>query len=311
MRLLALVALVLGCYREPPPKKPESPQPIVVEPPKHVRTAQDPLGYLPIDSEIVLSLDAVQVRQSALWARFEPLVMTKAAPSIDKFKLACGFDPMQMIRRVAVGMKNIDAQHPDSVIVVRGLERDRTMRCLVQTLGRDPTIATMENGIVVFPAKPAGDAPMALAFADASTLVFLSGPDASAETMRAALESASPLRRSPKFVAMFDQIDPKRAGWFVVNGNARALQQLGAFGVAVRGMFGSVDLAAGIVADLRLRTDDAKKAQDFVTMVQGQLGAIRTFVDKFEVTAREGDVVFDLAMTDDQADAIIKMLGLP
>jgi hypothetical protein len=310
MRILALVALV-GCYREPPPKKPESPQqPVVVGAPKHVRTAQDPLGFLRIDSEIVIHLDAVQVRRSSLWARFEPLLMTKAATTLDQIKQACGFDPLQMIRRIAVGMKNLEAQHPDTVMVLRGLERDRTMRCLVQTLGRDPTIATMDNGIVVIPGKN-GDTPIALAFADSDTLLLLGGPDATAEAMRVVLASGSPLRDSPRFVEMLEQLDQKRAMWFLVNGNAKFLQQMAALGVSSRGAFGSIDLTTGVAADLRLRTDDAQKAQTFVMMVQGQLPTIRNFVDKLEVTLREADILFDIAATDDQVDNIIKMMGIP
>jgi hypothetical protein len=74
---------------------------------------------------------------------------------------------------------------------------------------------------------------------------------------------------------------------------------------------GSVDLTTGVVADLRLRTDDAQKAQTFVTMVQAQLPAVRNFVDKLEVTLREADILFDIAATDDQVDNIIKMIGIP
>jgi hypothetical protein len=311
MRKLALAAFVVGCYHEPAPRKPAPPPPapVALEQPRHVRTAQDPLGFLAIDSEIVMQLDLAQVRRSTLWTRFEPLVMAKAASTLDQIKLACGFDPLQMIRRVVVGMKHVDAPHPDTVIVLRGLERDRTMRCFVQTLGRDPTIATMDQGIVVIPRKN-GDTPLALAFADASTLLLVGGPDVTADTMRAVLEAGTPLRGSPGFLDMFDQLDHERAAWFLINGNAKALQQMAALGVSPRGVFGSVDLTSGIAADLRLRTDDATKAQQFAAMVQGQLGAAKPFFDKIEVGVRDADIVFDLAMTDDQADKIItQMLG--
>jgi hypothetical protein len=129
--------------------------------------------------------------------------------------------------------------------------------------------------------------------------------------IRTVLASGSPLRDSPKFVEMYEQIDQKRAAWFLVNGNAKFLQQMAALGISSRGVTGSVDLTTGVVADLRLRTDDAQKAQTFVTMVQAQLPAVRNFVDKLEVTLREADILFDIAATDDQVDNIIKMIGIP
>ena len=313
MRAIALAALLVGCYREskpPPPQQPE-PQPLVVEKPKHVRTAQDPLGFLPIDAEVVAHLDANQLRRSAIWARFEPTLTTKVGPTLDQFRIACGFDPVPMIRRVALAMKNIDAPHPDAVLVVRGIERDPTMRCIVQTIARDPSKLTlkMEDGVLVMPPATPSDTPLAMSFADSTTLVFMTGPASSKDTMRAVLDSGSPLRNSPAFVQMFGMIDAKKAAWFLINGNASFLKNAGMLGIKLKAVFGAFDLTSGIAANVRLRTSDPAEAQSFTTMAQGQLTAAKSFFERIDVTAEDADAVIDFALTDDQANNLINLIN--
>src|SRR5687768_2298173 len=71
MRSLVVLLVAVGCYRAERVAPPEPGKPVAA-PVRHARTAADPLGFLPFDAQLVAHLDNVQLRQSSLWARFEP-----------------------------------------------------------------------------------------------------------------------------------------------------------------------------------------------------------------------------------------------
>ncbi len=307
MRRLAVLAFVASCYTSGRAPATPAPKPVVVqEQPRHVRTAADPLGFLPIDSELVAHVDLAQLRHSALWAQLEPRVMAKIGPTFEQFRTACGFDVLPMVKRIALGMRDLDAPKPSAVVVIRGVDRTRTMACVDKALAGDPKLGSNDHGVVAIATAP-GEAPTLFAFADATTLVLVSGPTSTGEQMRHVLDSGSPLRGSEAFSELYGKIDPARAAWFFINGNAKLLATM-PLGFKPRAIYAWFDVASGLVAKLVMRLDDANQAQTLVAMVQSQVPAAQAFVERFEVTADDAEVVVDAALTDEQARTISGLL---
>ena len=309
MRKLALLGVVLttGCYTAPvaPPPLPAKAEPVSA----HARTASDPLGFLPIDAEVVLSLDTASLRRTALWARVEPTLMTQAEPVIGRFRRACGFDPVPQIEHVALGMKHIGTPQREGVFVIGGLSRAQLMSCMTRAMRTDPELARIEHNVVVLTRETDGQ-PVAFAFADARTLVVLVGDRvAGAQGVRDILDAGAPLRSSETFMGLFGRIDVRRHAWFFMNGASKVFDGLGAFGVHPRAVFGGVDMPAGAIAKLYIQMPDAAEATKLVTLIQGQLTAVRALVEKLEVTAEDADVVVDLALTEDQMMIGANLLG--
>src|ERR1041385_6549253 len=92
--------------------------------------AGDDLALLPADSEMVLGLNFAQLQQSALWKQFSPKLMEKMQSGLAEFKAACGFDPMEAVKSVSMGLKGVGNDVPDGAIVVHGLDKAKSMACL-------------------------------------------------------------------------------------------------------------------------------------------------------------------------------------
>ncbi|MBA3397580.1 MAG: hypothetical protein H0T89_33460 [Deltaproteobacteria bacterium] len=293
-----------ACYQTPAPAPPPAAMP---ENRAHARIAADPLGFLPIDAEVVAHLDAQQLRRSDVWQRFEPMILAKVGPSLAQFHALCGFDPLIAVRRVSIGLKDVGGK-PNAVIVVRGIERGALMGCIDRALTKQPDAARVDRGIVTIPGAT-GQPPTVLGFADASTLVLMTGLGASVEALRAAFGAGAPLRSSPAFTELHATLETRRPIWFVINGSSKLLDQAAGFGLKPRAVFGSVELSTGLLVDVRMRLETVDQAQQVAAMAQGQLGAVQGFVSKLEVTAADADVVLALGMSPEQVETLTSLLA--
>jgi hypothetical protein len=312
----ALVVGVLAsasCYREAPPPPVVGSQPVVQVP---RRASTDPLAYLPIDSELVLHLDARQVRASSLWRRFEPNLRSRAGMLLVTFQDLCGFDPIATIRTVALGVKEVGSQAPSGVFVLRGIDRNAVMTCYhrheVQSRKAHKSSGTMiDRGVVLLPPDTSGESPIAFAFADDSTLVVLSGPSASTQAMLDTLEAGSPLRASDAFNALLGITDTADALWLVVNGSAKMLDTFALFNVKPRALTGSLDLHDGLIGDFRLRLDAADEAARLAAMLQQQASGVpqlQAMLQRLDITSDGADLVVGLGLTEQQAESIASMV---
>lgn len=272
-------------------------------------TLADPVGFLPLDSELVLGLDAEQVRRSGIWKLIEPRLAR--SQTLTSFRESCGFDLTTAVRRARLGLKNLGAPISEGVMVLTGLDRGRVMGCADKLL-RDArsdamSAAVIDDGIVIIPPDPVDPSSLAFTFVDASSLVVVFGKDATKQQLHAVLKSGAPLRTSPGFAAMLGTVDPGRSLWFFVNGNSKVFEQAAAMGLRTQALFGSVSLGTGFAADVRLRVDSPETAGSMVTMLQGQLGMARGFFDELEVHSEASDVVIAAVMTDQQLEQLIAL----
>ena len=307
MGKVAVLALIAGCYTAAtPPAAP--PQPVEAGS-RHARTASDPLGFMPIDADVVVSLDTASLRQTALWNRIEPSLMERAASTVEKFRAACGFDPLPQIEHVALGIRHVSTPHKEGVIVVGGMSRSQLMGCVTRAIRSSALEARIERNVVVMTKETDGQ-PVAFAFADARTLVVLVGDRAAgAQGLRDILDGGAPLRSSETFMDLFGRIDVRRHAWFFANGTSKLFDGIGSLGVQPRAVFGGIDMPAGATAKLYVRMASANDATALVTMVQSQLAAVRSLVEKLDVTAEDIDVVVDLSLTEDQLMVGANLLG--
>jgi hypothetical protein len=292
MGALVLPLLVLAaCYRGAPPASAPP------EPPHRVRTAADPFAFLPADAELVLSVDAAQLRASVVWERIEPSLRTKAGDALAAFVAKCGYDPVAAIKRITVALTKLRAQPPEGVVVLRGLDREATLRCITQRA--DPRFA-LHDGIVTTPFG-------ALGFATASTAVVVIGTSGAEQALARILDGGAPLRATPRFRELFAYVQSGEALWFVLAGSA--FDQMATLGIRPLAVLGSASLANGFTGTLRVRLETPDMASNLVALAQSQSAMARQVLEEFEATAEDADVVVRLAMTQTQLDAVLTMLG--
>ena len=102
-RFLVGAVVCVGCYKAapaPPPTAAQPPSaPLSARPAHDYRAALgDPLGFLPIDSELVVAIDGDQVRKSPLWAMAEQRIRGAAGAKLATFSTMCGVDPIAKVR---------------------------------------------------------------------------------------------------------------------------------------------------------------------------------------------------------------------
>jgi len=310
-RALVVASLLLtSCYKDKPRTEvpPSNGVPPATARVDYSATIADPLGFLPVDSELVLGVDVDQVKKSMFWPPLAARISQAGGPALTTFQQVCGFDPMQTIRAMSLGIKNLGQKTPDGVLVVHGVDRGALMACMekgAQSGGK----TQIENGLVTV--RSDDGSTVAFAFVDASTIVGVVGPSASAAQLKAVLAAGSPLRSSPAFAELVAKTNLEASGWMVMNGSSSVFDQMAqAVGSRPKAAFGSVSVLSGVAMDLHLRLDTPAQAQQLSTMANQQAGMARSMFTRLDITTENADVVVALAMTDQQLTSILQMAGV-
>lgn len=326
--LLVGLLMVASCYKggssggsgtAPPPA---NNNPAAIRGVDYSATIADPLGFLPVDSEIVLGLDVDQLRKSTFWPPIAAKLSTAGGSELDTFKQICNVDPMASVHSITLGIKNVKQTTPDGVMVVSGLDRAALMACMEKAAKTADSRTSIQNGIVVITgakstggtglgATAANDSTVAFAFVDASTVVGVIGPTASRTQLQAVLAAGTPLRSSPAFNALIKLTNLEASLWTMMNGNSSVFDQAaGMLGSRPKAAFGSVNVTSGVAMDMRLRLEDAARATQLQQMISGQVGMARAMFTKLDVTTDDADLVISVSMTDAQITQILQLAGV-
>ncbi|MDX2090061.1 MAG: hypothetical protein SFX73_19545 [Kofleriaceae bacterium] len=310
-RWLLVVALA-GCFSSKPVAPTPPPSNVTAAPKpltrKHSVTVADPLGFLPIDSEMVFHLDMGRLRKSAVWQQYEPKLLEAASLALTQMKNSCGVNPISGLRTIRAGFKDFgNGGKPAGVMVVTGLDGERLLACVAST--KSPSAKLAIDGNVVIGTGTDGQ-PFALELVDASTIVAVVGPNTDRARLDEVVNGGAPLRNSAVFNEIFGTINTQGALWFTVNGNAKAFDGARASGFGFNALFGSVGLVDGLSASVRMRVGSPAAASQMATMITSQVGMAKSFVDRLDISADANDIVFELGMTDAQINAILGMAGL-
>ena len=303
--------LLAACYKDKPRTEgpPSNGGAQVAARVDYSATIADPLGFLPVDSEVVIGVDVDQVKKSMFWPPVAARISQAGGSAFTNFKQVCGFDPMETVRAMSLGMKNIGKPTPpEGVLVVHGIDRSALMTCMDKGMKAGGKVQ-IENDIVTV--RSDDGSAVAFAFVDASTVVGVIGPSASSAQLKAVLAAGAPLRSSPAFADLVAKTNLEASGWIVMNGNASVFDQMAqAVGSRPKAAFGSVSVLSGVVMDLHLRLDSPAQAQQLSTMANGQAGMARAMFTKLDITTENADVVVALSMTDQQLTNILQMAGV-
>jgi hypothetical protein len=134
-------------------------------------------------------------------------------------------------------------------------------------------------------------------------------PDAvTKDKVKAASAGNGAMPTSPAFVEMYGKINVHDSVWGVVNGSSPGIQKLG-MPIAFKAMFGSVNVTDGVTVDGRMRLGSPDEATQLVNAGRGQLGQLKAFVDKVELSSEGPDVKLSVAANADQVRNMASMVG--
>ena len=110
--------------------------------------------------------------------------MEKAAGGLAEFKAACGFDPMEAVKSVSMGLKGVGNDQPDGSVVIHGLDKAKSMACIDKAkaeAAKKGTEITVDGD--VFMVKDKSAQTTAWTFVNSDTLLGVIGPNATKDTL--------------------------------------------------------------------------------------------------------------------------------
>jgi len=271
------------------------------------------LSLLPADSEMVIGINLGQLQQSALYKQFASKFMDKAAGGLAEFKAACGFDPMESIKSMAMGMKNLGGGGaPDGAIVIHGPDKAKVMACIDKAKDKAKekgTEITVDGDVVLVKDKSGGTT--AFTFVNDSTMLGTIGTKGNVDGVKEAAKGTSALKTSATFVDMYSKINTQDSVWALVNGNSKMLDKAGALGVKPKAIFGSLNLTDGLTVDVRVRMSTPDEVKGFVGMAQGQIGnpQVKQLFDQLDVVGDGNDAKITVKMSAEKLKALASMVG--
>jgi hypothetical protein len=295
---LALASTLAACHHDAATAPPSNRR----APSAPAAAIADPLGFLPVDSDVVIGIDVRGLRASALWAEYQPQLARAIGPQLGEVQRSCGFDPLQAIDSITVGGAS---KSSEAVIVVRGLDRDRTVACLERNLIPD-TKVTSDHGMLLL-ANQSGRRNL-VTFADRTTLVLQGSTAPTPESLRAVLQSGVPLRGSPGFVATFERLEPGATLWMVINGKAAFFDKFADAAIRPVAIFATLRLGDGFAAKAHMRLATPEAAAQATALAQAQIAQAAAMFDRLEVAADADVMTVTAEMKLDKVRTLIAML---
>jgi hypothetical protein len=303
MRSVLVVLAIAGCYKD---------KPAVAPPPANKVDAplssgsDDVLAFLPVESEIILGIDLLELRASALYRSFEGELSGNLGTRLAEAK-QCGVDPMGGLERItAAGTVSADSDKFQGVVVVRGVDASLALPCMAKQAAAKGKV-TNEDGVVTITQPDHQDA--VATSAGARTLVIQFGPGVGKASIASVKAKGAPLRTSPAFMALFQRREPHAAVWGMINGNAKFMAQVRASGVNPKNMDGTIRVTDQLVAALRVSFATPGDADQLVQTVGQVQGFVKPMLERFEVRADGTVVHIDATATEGQLRALASMMG--
>jgi hypothetical protein len=230
--------------------------------------------------------------------------MTKLA----ELKTRCGIDPLASIQRVSAGVKGFGSgAKPEGVIVVHGLDKDKTLACVDAEAKAKADVSRDGDATIVKTAR--GDV-IAFQFTSATDAIVAFGPSANAATIKTAAAATGTLTKVQAFVDLFNQIETEQTVWVVMNGTSKAFALLDALGMQAKALYGSANAGDGVTLDVRLKLASADQATRLASLASQQTKGLADTLpfNKLDVTAEADDVKVEFAVNADKMPAFVKRL---
>ena len=291
MRLALLCALV-ACGSSAPPVGPSH----KAAAPAYEASLDDVLGFLPVDSEIVVAVDAHQIRASQIWAALAPRVEKELGSDLSELRSACGFDPLKTVERVSIGLRLPDADHVAGVIVVHGVGAG-TMKCIGARSG-----ARVDRGVVI---TLDGERKQAAWTVIGSTLIGQLDAQASHDSLQTVLASGSPLRTSRAFMAVYDKLDHGAAVFGLANGRSRAFDELDGEQIRPTVASGKLTITDHVTLAAHAEFVDDAAASKVDTMLKGAFGSIGKLIERAQSRTTGRFVDVDLSISGAQLQSLL------
>jgi len=303
MRRALLLAALVACGSSAPPVGPSNKAPT----PSYEASLDDVLGFLPATSEIVFGIDGAQIRKTAVWTQLGPKVEKLMGSDLVQLRTACGFDPMQTVERISVGLSMPERDVITGVVVVRGVGAGM-LGCVRSRFGKTSQAGTVsdDKGVLIL-GRP-DDREKSAWTLIGSTLIVQIDPHVSHDTMQAVLASGSPLRTSHAFMDLYGRLERGASVWGVINGKTKLLDEAAGAGMRPVTVMGTLAMSDRIVIAGRAVFADDATAGKVDTLLKTSLAQIGKFTEHAESRQEGAQVIVGLSVSGAQLQTLLAFL---
>jgi hypothetical protein len=149
-----------------------------------------------------------------------------------------------------------------------------------------------------------------LTFLDAKTMVIQGSKGPTKETLRQALQIGAPLRDNRAYLAVEQTIAPGAVFSMVSRPGSKGIAEMlqSKLGAPAQHMALTVHATDKVMVHVEIAMQNAEDAATFAESAGPQLEALRSYVDRYDVQARDSALVVDIAITEAQIAAFATML---
>ncbi len=274
--------------------------------------AKQDLAYLPINSDVVVTLDAAAVRSSGLYTRLAPKMLAQISSEMAEVKKHCGFDPVTQINGITVGLRPAASadQKPVGVIIAHGLREADITKCFNGLSAEEQNEIHLRKDGAVW---TFGEAEMSavFGFVAADTLLIVLDANVAAlgpaEFVKATSSESSVLS-SPGFAAAWAAtpvgqmrvLMNANSGWFASMRDQVPGAKMIGFGAS---------MSTEIVGSVSVSFDTAERAKAMVDQLQPLLGIAQAAVGaKLEVRQDNDRVVLHGTLPSAAVDKVLQQM---
>jgi hypothetical protein len=270
------------------------------------------LDTIPVESDVVLSVDLAQAQQSALFREQVQPMMTRSGDLqkvTELLKTKCNLDPMTAATRLTAGIKLLDGRNAEVVAVLHGIEKSKAMPCLDQLkaeLAAEKVEVTTDGDVVML---KGGGADLAFTFTGDKTAVVVLGPKANKAGVLEAAAGKSPLRTSKAFTEMYSRIQTSHTAWALVRGDADLVRKnLDRLSVRADAIYGSAKVTDGLELHGQIRVQTEEQATNLRDLIRNQSKLFETMAEKLEIEADKTDVRTTVVFTQAQVKSLVGLV---
>jgi hypothetical protein len=277
---------------------------------------QRALAAMPKDSEVIMGIDFAKLRASALFKKYEPMIMARVGDDLKKFQETCGFNPVEKLAGMIVGGKGREMS--DGTIFVRGFDKTSAVDCLKKREASEkaagkPAVLVVDGDYVEYTEDDPSDA-MRVLFVDDQTAMMVKQGEGTASkdvlVAAAAAKDGDGLTGSKAFTDLLAKTHTGSALWFVIKGDSPMLQM--AQMLKFKAVYGSVDVGSGINGTFRMWMNSAEEAKSSASELSKQIDQVKatpfgSVASDVSAKADGEDVVIRIKLTQGQLEEIAKL----
>jgi hypothetical protein len=173
----------------------------------------EPLAYLPRDTQVVMGMDLTQLRRGPLAEALRDQIA--AEPSYAAAVRQCKLEPLELLDRAVLGVSKLTGT-VEGVIVLQGRNMPALLSCLA---GLEDT-AKRDGEVVILVDDDDGE--LALAAANETTIVGRFGFAPTAREVRDVVARTSSIVNVPAFMELYRGLDTRQAFWVAAKGEVLA-----------------------------------------------------------------------------------------